>query len=111
MSITDTVEEVIVLRGPPGFGPVVEGSALVSGAMGRPMALQILHKNGKVTVFDVDQAAVQALTDAGAEPARTPRDLAAGSDVVITCCRIRTCSGRLSSARTAWPKGCSREPS
>jgi uncharacterized protein len=31
MSITDTVEELIVLRGPPGFGPVVEGSALVSG--------------------------------------------------------------------------------
>jgi 4-hydroxybutyrate dehydrogenase / sulfolactaldehyde 3-reductase len=54
------------------------------GAMGRPMALQILHKTGKVTVFDVDQAAVQALTDAGAEPARTPRELAAGSDVVIT---------------------------
>jgi 4-hydroxybutyrate dehydrogenase / sulfolactaldehyde 3-reductase len=54
------------------------------GAMGAPMARQILQKHGQVTVFDVDAAAVQALTDAGATAAGSPRAVGLSSDIVIT---------------------------
>jgi 3-hydroxyisobutyrate dehydrogenase-like beta-hydroxyacid dehydrogenase len=39
------------------------------GAMGTPMAEQILRKHGQLTVFDVDPAPVQKLV-AGAKAAR-----------------------------------------
>jgi 4-hydroxybutyrate dehydrogenase / sulfolactaldehyde 3-reductase len=54
------------------------------GAMGTPMARQILQKHGQVTVFDVDQAAVKALVKAGATAAASPREVGASSGVVIT---------------------------
>ena len=54
------------------------------GAMGAPMARQILQKHGQVTVFDVDPAAVQTLADAGATAAGSPRAVGLSSDIVIT---------------------------
>lgn len=54
------------------------------GVMGRPMAEQILAKHGRITVYDVDEVAVEALRTAGAEVAASPAELARASDVVIT---------------------------
>ena len=54
------------------------------GAMGAPMADQILRKHGQVTVFDVVPAAVQKLAAAGAKAAVSPKDVGESSDIVIT---------------------------
>ncbi len=54
------------------------------GAMGAPMARQILQKHGQVTVFDVDPAAVQGLTAGGATAAASPKAVGQASDIVIT---------------------------
>lgn len=54
------------------------------GTMGGPMARNLLKKGHRLTVADVQPAAVAALTAAGATAAATPRAVAAGSDIVIT---------------------------
>ncbi len=54
------------------------------GTMGAPMARNILKKGHQLIVMDVQPAAVAALTALGATTAATPRDVAAGSDIVIT---------------------------
>src|SRR5437773_418266 len=53
------------------------------GAMGAPMAEQILRKHGQVTVFDIDPAAAQKLASAGAKVASSPKAVGESSDVVI----------------------------
>ena len=53
------------------------------GLMGSGMAMNILRKQGQVTVFDVNAQAVDKLVAAGARGAATPRELAAASDVVL----------------------------
>ena len=53
------------------------------GVMGSPMALCVA-KAFPLTVFDLNPEAVKRLTDAGATAAKTPRDVGAASDVVIT---------------------------
>ena len=54
------------------------------GTMGAPMARNILAKGHKLVVLDTNAAAVAALVSAGAAAARTPREVAAASDIVIT---------------------------
>lgn len=54
------------------------------GVMGSPMALNILKGGHTLTVFDLDPAAVQRLTDAGARAAGSPREVGAASEVVVT---------------------------
>lgn len=54
------------------------------GTMGGPMARNVLKKGHRLTVFDVQPAAVAALTEAGAAAAPSPKAVAAASDVVIT---------------------------
>lgn len=54
------------------------------GAMGMPMARQILANHGALTIHDVDGDAVQQLAGEGASPADSPREVGAASDVVIT---------------------------
>src|SRR6266545_1806959 len=54
------------------------------GTMGAPMARNLLNKGHRLIVADVEPAAVSALTAAGATAAATPRDVAAGSEIVIT---------------------------
>ncbi len=54
------------------------------GTMGAPMARNILGKGHGLIVADVQPAAVAALTAAGATAAATPREVAAGSEIVIT---------------------------
>jgi len=52
--------------------------------MGGPMARNLLKKGHQVVAFDVHDAAVRGLADAGAKPAETPKAVAAQSEVVIT---------------------------
>jgi len=54
------------------------------GAMGRPMAANLLAAGFTLTVNDVVPAAVAELVAKGALEASTPKELAAASDVVIT---------------------------
>ena len=54
------------------------------GAMGAPMAEQILRKHGFITVFDVNAAAVETLVKKGAQAAVSASALAQSSDIVVT---------------------------
>jgi 4-hydroxybutyrate dehydrogenase / sulfolactaldehyde 3-reductase len=54
------------------------------GTMGAPMARNILKKGHALVVFDVAAAPVAALVEAGARAARSPREVAAQCDFVIT---------------------------
>ena len=54
------------------------------GVMGSPMALNILRGGHELTVFDLDQDAVQRMVAAGAKAAATAKDVGAASDVVVT---------------------------
>ena len=54
------------------------------GNMGRPMAANLLKAGHQVTVFDLSQAAVEALVAVGARTAGSARDAAVGAECVIT---------------------------
>lgn len=52
------------------------------GAIGRPMAINVLRTFGGLIAHDLDQGRVQALVDAGAEAAASPREVAARCTVI-----------------------------
>lgn len=54
------------------------------GTMGGPMALNVLKKGHRLTVFDISDKAVATLTSAGASAAGSPKAVAAASEIVIT---------------------------
>jgi len=54
------------------------------GNMGAPMALNLLKAGHAVSVFDLSEQAVQALSDAGAKAAASPKEAASDSEWVIT---------------------------
>lgn len=57
------------------------------GAMGSRMAGRLLQAGHSVTVWNRNPAAAQALVDAGARQARTPREAAKDAEVVIAMLR------------------------
>ena len=54
------------------------------GTMGAPMACNVLKGGHRLIVSDMQPAAVAKLTALGATSAATPKDVAAGSEIVIT---------------------------
>ncbi|WP_298815088.1 3-hydroxyisobutyrate dehydrogenase [uncultured Roseibium sp.] len=54
------------------------------GNMGGPMAINLVKAGHRVLGFDLSEAAVALLTDAGGEKAGSVADLAAQADVVVT---------------------------
>lgn len=54
------------------------------GAMGKPMTTNLLRAGYDLTVYDINQEAVQELVALGARAAASPAQLAQGKDVVIT---------------------------
>ncbi|WP_027794030.1 3-hydroxyisobutyrate dehydrogenase [Paraburkholderia acidipaludis] len=54
------------------------------GHMGAPMALNLLKAGHTLKVFDLSEAALQTLAEAGAERAASPRDAASGAEWVVT---------------------------
>ena len=54
------------------------------GVMGGPMAMCVLKAGHPLTVYDLNAEAVKRLVDAGATAAKTPKDVGAASDVVVT---------------------------
>lgn len=54
------------------------------GVMGRPMAKNLLKAGYSLVVYDIVAAGVSELVAAGAAAGRSPRDVAAQSEVVIT---------------------------
>ena len=54
------------------------------GNMGAPMAKNLLNNGFEVTVYDLSAAAQTLLSEAGAKTAKSPKQAAAGADVVIT---------------------------
>lgn len=55
------------------------------GAMGEPMAGHVLAAGFPLTVWNRTASKADALVQAGAQRAATPRDAAANADVVLTC--------------------------
>jgi 3-hydroxyisobutyrate dehydrogenase len=55
------------------------------GSLGRHLAASLVEAGFDVTVFDVNEAAVQELVDAGAARATSAAGAARASDTVITC--------------------------
>lgn len=54
------------------------------GVMGSPMARNIIKGGHRLTVFDLNPAAVAKLTEAGARAATSPREVGAASEIVVT---------------------------
>jgi len=54
------------------------------GIMGRPMASNLVQAGYSLTVFNRSRAAVETLVQAGAKPAKSPREVAEQSDIVMT---------------------------
>jgi 3-hydroxyisobutyrate dehydrogenase len=54
------------------------------GTMGKPMAANLIKAGHQLSVFDLNQAAVDQLAELGAEPAGTSAAAVAGADVAIT---------------------------
>jgi len=54
------------------------------GTMGAPMARNVLTRGHRLIVCDVQPSAIAPLTAAGAAAVATPREVAAGSEIVIT---------------------------
>jgi 2-hydroxy-3-oxopropionate reductase len=54
------------------------------GIMGRPMVLNLLKAGYAVTVFDINQAAIDSLVVLGAGSAASPQEVAAGSQLIFT---------------------------
>lgn len=54
------------------------------GIMGRPMTLNLLKASIDLTVYDISEKAVKVLQEAGAKVAKSPKELAANADIVIT---------------------------
>jgi 3-hydroxyisobutyrate dehydrogenase-like beta-hydroxyacid dehydrogenase len=52
------------------------------GRMGTPMAINILNAGFALTVYDLSAEAIRRLTDLGARGANSPREVAAGADVI-----------------------------
>ncbi len=54
------------------------------GIMGRPMARNLLNADYELTVWNRSRPGIDALVEAGAQEAGSPRDVAERSDIVIT---------------------------
>ncbi|MEM6326444.1 MAG: NAD(P)-dependent oxidoreductase [Bacteroidota bacterium] len=57
------------------------------GAMGRRMAAHVLAAGHDLTVWNRTPARADALTEAGATRADTPREAASGAEIVVACVR------------------------
>jgi len=54
------------------------------GIMGKPMSLNLIKAGHSLTVFDLNQDAVNTLVEAGATAAKSAKEVAEQSDVIIT---------------------------
>ncbi|SDE56865.1 2-hydroxy-3-oxopropionate reductase [Priestia aryabhattai B8W22] len=54
------------------------------GIMGKPMSLNLIKAGKSLTVFDLNEEAVNSLVEAGAVAANSPKEVAERSDVIIT---------------------------
>ena len=54
------------------------------GQMGGAMASNLLNNGYPVTVYDIDPEAIQRLVELGASPAKSSREVAEKSEIVIT---------------------------
>lgn len=54
------------------------------GRMGRPMASNLVRKGFRLSVYDINPAAVRALQEVGAKPANGVPGVVEGSDVIVT---------------------------
>jgi 3-hydroxyisobutyrate dehydrogenase len=54
------------------------------GAMGFPMAKNVMKKKYQLTAYDIDQKKLDAITGFGAAPAVSAREVAERSDIIIT---------------------------
>jgi 3-hydroxyisobutyrate dehydrogenase len=55
------------------------------GNQGKPIAEQLVSAGLSTTVYDISQEVVQALVDAGASAASSPREVGAAADIIGVC--------------------------
>jgi 3-hydroxyisobutyrate dehydrogenase-like beta-hydroxyacid dehydrogenase len=70
------MEQALLENGPIAF--------IGCGRMGGPMARRLLEAGAAVRAFDLDERALRAVADAGAEPAGDPEQAARGASVAVT---------------------------
>ncbi|NSW55807.1 MAG: NAD(P)-dependent oxidoreductase [Armatimonadetes bacterium] len=58
-----------------------------AGAMGRPMALNLLQAGHRVTVYDLNPEAIAACVEHGASPAASAADAVRGKEFILTSLR------------------------
>jgi len=61
----------------------VEAGYLGVGAMGQPMAHKLLDNGHELTIYDIDEAAMQPLLERQARRASSPKDLAGRCEIVF----------------------------
>jgi 3-hydroxyisobutyrate dehydrogenase-like beta-hydroxyacid dehydrogenase len=61
----------------------VEAGYLGVGAMGQPMAHKLLDNGHELTIYDIDEAAMQPLLERQARRASSPKDLADRCEIVF----------------------------
>jgi hypothetical protein len=54
------------------------------GIMGKPMAKNLIKAGHELTVYDIFEAPVKELVEAGAKAASSPKDVAAQNELIIT---------------------------
>jgi 2-hydroxy-3-oxopropionate reductase len=65
-------------------GSIMKVGFIGLGIMGRPMAQNLMKNGFEVTVYDINQDAVQQLAQEGANGATSPKEVGQHSDVIIT---------------------------
>ncbi|SDP04430.1 2-hydroxy-3-oxopropionate reductase [Litchfieldia salsa] len=54
------------------------------GIMGKPMSINLLNSGYDVTVFDINQLAIEELVGKGAHGAKSPKEVGENSDIIFT---------------------------
>lgn len=54
------------------------------GIMGKPMSLNLLKAGIDLTVYDINEKAVEIIANAGAKTAASPKEIAQNTDIIIT---------------------------
>ena len=54
------------------------------GSMGTPMSINLLRAGYELTVYDIQEEAMEALVQLGVKAAASPKEVAQASDIVLT---------------------------
>ena len=82
----------------------MEAGYLGVGNMGQPMAHKLLNAGHGLTIYDINETAMQPLLERQARRATSPKDLADRCEIVFVRCRRSPRFARWHSAPRASPR-------